>query len=50
MSEGLKAMNGMKAMCVEKGYTNLFRLLSSTIAETERLGHAGNKHISCNIE
>lgn len=37
MSEGLKAMNGMKIMCVEKWHTNLFRLLASTFAETERI-------------
>lgn len=37
MREGLKAMNGLKAMSVEKGYTNLLRVLTSTISEAERI-------------
>lgn len=41
LSEGLETMYQMKEMCVEKGYTDLFRLLKPTIAEAERMVASG---------
>ena len=49
ISDGLKALNGMKMMCIEQGHTNLFRLVASAISETERVLSSGANKTQSNI-